>query len=77
MTALTIPLPRNESRTSTHAIAVPVTALKAATSRAATSVNFSAEAASAFVISSQNVPSPCARELQMSAASGTSTIKLR
>src|SRR5205823_15064689 len=57
--------------------AVPVTALKAATSRAATSVNLSAEAASAFVISSQNVPSPCARELQMSAASGTSTIKLR
>jgi hypothetical protein len=51
--------------------------LKAATSSDAASVNFSAEAASGFVTSVQNVSSPCDRELQTSAARGTSTIRLR
>src|SRR3954452_22430926 len=77
MTALTIPLPGNESRTSTQATAVPVTALKAATSRDAPRVSFSADAACGFVTSCQKVSSPCDRELQTSAASGTSTIRLR
>jgi len=77
MTALTIPLPGNESRTRTQAIAVPVTALKAATSTDTPRVSFSADEASGFVTSCQNVCSPCDRELQTSAASGTSTIRLR
>src|SRR5581483_1253913 len=77
MTALTIPWPGNESRTSTHAIAVPATALNAATTSAAISVSFSADHASGRRTSCQNVVIPSARELQTSAASGTRTIRLR
>src|SRR3954454_3379775 len=70
MTALTNSLPRNLSRTSTQAIAVPVTAFTTETTTAQPSVSFSAAIDCGFVTSLQNVPQPCERELHTSAASG-------
>ena len=69
--ALTTPWPKNRSRTSVQAIAVPATALIKATTPDATSVNSSAETACGVVIAFH----PCAR--QPSAASGSRTITLR
>jgi hypothetical protein len=77
ITASTAPLPGNRSRTSTHAITVPATALTAAQSTAAPSVSFSAATASGLVTSCQKVSSPCDRELHTSAASGSRTTMLR
>jgi hypothetical protein len=77
MTELKNPFPGKESRTSTQAIAVPVSALKAATRKETPRVSFSADKACGLVTSCQNVSSPSDRELQTSAASGTSTIRLR
>src|SRR5215204_24338 len=74
MTALTAPCPRNESRTRTHAISVPNTALTAATTSDAPSVSFRAATACGELISVQNEPSA---DRQTRAASGTRTISER
>src|SRR5215208_1793726 len=74
MTALTTLCPRNESRTSTHAISVPKRALTAATASDVTSVSFSAATACGELISLQNeLPA----DRQTSAASGTRTTSER
>ena len=62
ITALTNPLPGNSSRTSTHAIAVPVTAWIAATIADAASVSFSAASASGEVTTCQKTCRPSACE---------------
>src|SRR6476646_5358426 len=67
-------LPRNSSRTSTHAVIVPTTALTAATSSAAPRLSFRAATACGSVTTVQNWCSPSCREAQMSAAIGNSTI---
>src|SRR5689334_22579583 len=77
MTELTNSLPRKSSRTSTHAIAVPVSAFTSETMTAQPSVSFSAATDWGFVTSCQNVSHPAEREVQTSAASGTSTTRLR
>src|SRR6266542_4067068 len=73
----TMPFPQKVSRTSTHAMSVPVTALIAATTSETASVSSSAATPSGAEIASQNEPSPPLPELQTSAASGSRTIKLR
>ena len=54
MIALTTLLPRNSSRTSTHAVIVPTTALTAETSSAAPRLSLSAATASGCVATDQN-----------------------
>ena len=74
MTALTSALPRNWSRTSTQAIAVPVTALITATAADSSSVSFSAATASWLEAVGQK---PLPPALAMTAASGSRTMRLR
>src|SRR6266508_355675 len=74
MTAFTTDCPRNESRTSTHAISVPKTAFTSATTSDATSVSLRAATACGELTSLQNEPPP---ERHTSAASGTSTTSER
>ena len=74
---LTIPLPRNSSRTRTQAISVPVTALIAATTAEAISDSFSAATACSLVTAVQKVSNPSSNDLSTTAASGISTIRLR
>jgi hypothetical protein len=70
ITAFTALCPRNASRTSTHAMSVPKTALTAATTNDATSVSFRAATACGELIASQNeLPA----ERATSAASGSRT----
>src|SRR3954471_4051085 len=77
ITASTRPLPRKLSRTSTHAVAVPATALTAAQAAASPSVSFSAAIASGSVAACQNDTKPPPRALHTSAASGSRTTRLR
>ena len=75
--ALTAPLPRKSSRTSTQAIRTPATALIAATTSETTSVSLSAETAWGLVIASQKPEMPSSKPLAATAASGISTTRLR
>src|SRR5882757_9288000 len=74
MTALTIDLPRNSSRTSTQAVIVPKRALTSDTIADAPSVSFSAASASGEVATDQNWPRPFSCDAQTSAAIGRMTI---
>ena len=74
---LTIPLPGNRSRTSTHAIAVPATALIAITISDAPSVSSRAARASGVVTCVQKVPRPAENAFDPTAASGIRTMTLR
>src|SRR3954447_1668455 len=76
ISAFTNDLPRNSSRTSTHAISVPVTAFTAATAIAISSVNFSAATASLLETAFQNPSQPLSVAVEISAASGSRTITL-
>ena len=70
-------LPKNESRTSTHAIRVPKTALIAATSNDAASVSSSAATASGAVTAAQNASQPPFLVCHRRAEIGRSTITER
>src|SRR5204862_4094860 len=74
--ALTNDLPRKSSRTSTHAISVPVTALTAATAIDTSTVNLIAATASLLETAFQKPSSPLSVLADTSAASGSSTITL-
>src|SRR5436190_5540144 len=76
MSELTSDLPRNSSRTSTHAISVPVTALTPAIAIDTSSVNLSAATASLLETAFQNPSSPLSVPAATSAASGSRTITL-
>src|SRR5918997_787958 len=69
-------LPRNSSRTSTHAISTPITASIAATTTLTPSVSRMAAIAWRFVTASQNSPAPPSKERTTTAASGISTISV-
>src|SRR2546421_11333237 len=73
MTALTSPLPRKSSRTSTQAVIVPSTALTTETTTAAARLSSSAATASGAVATDQNWCSPFSREAQTRAAIGSTT----
>ena len=73
MIASTVFLPRNSSRTSTHASAVPKTALMATTISEMTSVSRRAATVCSFVIVSQNAAQPPSPAFQASAAIGRAT----
>ena len=64
-------LPRKSSRTSTHAVIVPSTALTAETISAAPSVSFNAATASGADTTAQNSCQPCFPDAQTSAAIGS------
>ena len=64
---LTSDLPRKLSRTSTHAITVPITAFTNATTSAAATVSFSDATACGLVIADQNPWPPLSVERQMTA----------
>ncbi len=70
-------LPRKESRTRTHAITVPATALISTTTSETANVSFSAATACGSVTASQKAPSPPSSERSVSAASGIRTTMLR
>src|ERR671934_811245 len=70
MSALTNALPRNESRTSTQAISVPLTALTATTRSEITNVSSSDGTAPGLEIARQNPSAPDSVDFQMTAASG-------
>src|SRR5690349_20795962 len=76
ISALTNDLPRNSSRTSTHAISTPMTASIAATTSEIHSVRRIAATACGFVTASQNVASPSSKERTTTAASGIRTISV-
>src|SRR4051812_36262956 len=76
MTALTTLFPRKSSRTSTHAIRVPITASIAATISDAISVSFIAATACGDVTSSQNAARPRSSERTTTADSGIRTISV-
>ena len=69
--------PGSLSRTSTHAIAVPITMLIAATSSDETMVSFRVDAASGVVIAWKKPLSPSDCERHTTAANGISTMMLR
>ena len=73
MTAFTNAFPRKSSRTSTHAVIVPSTALSATTSSDMPSVSSSAAIPSGLVTASQNPPAPFFVDAQVSAAIGRIT----
>src|SRR5579884_429263 len=73
MTAFIRLLPVKSSRTSTHAVIVPTTALTAATRSDAPSVSFSAATASGAVTADQNACRPWLPDDQTSAAIGRRT----
>src|SRR5262245_2181917 len=76
ITELRIRLPGNSSRTSTHAISVPITALIATTISEVISVSLIADWASGAVIESQKCPRPSSKPRLTTAASGSSTMRL-
>ena len=76
MIALTSALPRKSSRTSTHAISVPVTMLISATSAEIATVRISAARAAGAVIASHNSAGPPSSDLNTTAASGSRTMTL-
>src|SRR5437870_4528550 len=77
MIAFTIPIPRKRSRTSTHAISIPVTALIATTITEMTIVSLSAANASGLETARQKPASPSSSDCAATAASGSSTMTLR
>ena len=77
MIALTAALPRNSSRTRTHATSVPNTALTSTTTIETTIVNSSADLASGAVTAVQKASRPPSKPRASRAASGSSTITLR
>src|SRR5947207_1849455 len=77
MSAFTRRLPGKRSRTSTQAIAVPATAFTAATISDTTNVSFSAATASLPVTAVQNASNPFWNAFDATAASGSSTTRLR
>src|SRR4051794_7833168 len=77
MSAFTTLLPRNWSRTRTHAISVPMKALISVMTRARPSVSFSADIASRSVTACQNTLKPPSIDFAATAASGSSTMKLK
>jgi hypothetical protein len=76
MTALTRPLPRKSSRTSTHAIRVPVTTLTSATISEIVSVSRNAARAAGAVAASHSPGRPLSSDFAATAASGSSTMTL-
>src|SRR4029453_9496571 len=70
-------LPGNSSRTSTQAIRVPTPTLTTTTTRATANVSRSAARACGVVAACQNGAAPSRDERHTTAASGSSTIKLR
>src|SRR3954451_6796127 len=74
ISAFTTPLPRKSSRTSTHAISVPVTAFIATTMSEVIRVSLNAAIDCGVVTTSKNLPSPPSSDLTATAASGSSTI---
>src|SRR4051794_15554561 len=76
MSALTKVFPRNSSRTSTHAISVPVTALTAATPIETRIVNLKAATASLLEIAFQKPSRPLSVLADTSAARGSNTMML-
>ena len=77
MTALTMLLPGNESRTSTQAISVPLTALIATTISEMANVSFRAATASGRVTAFQKLAQPSSNADATTAAIGMRTIRLR
>jgi hypothetical protein len=77
MIAFTSALPKKSSRTSTHAVIVPITAVINATAKAAPTVSFSAETASGLETTSQKPRAPSLEDSKSSAASGSATISER
>ena len=73
ISALTMRLPGNSSRTSTQAISVPKIALIATTIAETTSVSLIAASASGLVTSRQKAPAPPLPDFASSAATGSST----
>ena len=77
MTALTTDLPGNSSRTRIQAMIVPKIALMTTTISEQTTVSFSEGTACGEVTWSQKVLRPPSNDWLTSAASGSSTIRLR
>src|SRR5947209_16256922 len=77
MIALTSALPRKSSRTRTHAVIVPSTALIKATMKAAPNVSFSAATVSGLDTICQKPCAPLFFDSQSSAASGRTTTMIR
>src|SRR4029079_12357541 len=77
MTALTSALPRKSSRTGTHAVIVPSTALIRTTTTAAPNVSLSAATASGLDTMCQKPCDPLFFDSQTSAASGRTTTMVR
>src|SRR3954462_2790296 len=76
MIALSARLPRNSSRTRTHAMSVPKTALITVTSSDAVSVSFSALTDWRLETVSQKCAIPPSVDFETTAASGRSTVRL-
>ena len=76
MSAPTIRLPGNSSRTSTQAMAVPITTLITATIAETTTVTRSAASAPGAVTASQKPAQPFSNDVTVSAANGRSTMTL-
>src|SRR3954454_10836096 len=76
ISAFTTALPRKSSRTSTHAISVPITTLMSVTITDTPTVSSSAATACRLLMSCQNWLSPPSNALSTTAASGSSTITL-
>jgi hypothetical protein len=74
---LTIALPRNSSRTSIHAITVPITMLTATTISEQATVSFRVDVACGEEIASQKPLQPRSVDFATTSASGISTITLR
>ena len=77
MTALTRRLPMKSSRTSTQAITTPASELNRATPREHNSVNLRAATASGWLTAAQNADHPELKALEMMAATGRMTSRLR
>src|SRR5262245_18154659 len=76
MSALTMLLPGNWSRTSTQAISVPITTLMTATTTETSTVMRSESMAAGAVMASQNPDQPSSNEVTVRAASGSGTMML-
>src|SRR6476660_1390031 len=77
MSALTRRLPENSSRTSTHAISVPVTTFRTTTTSDTTRVKRIAASACGPVTACQNAAAPPLVDSATTAASGSRTTRLR
>src|SRR4051794_12853685 len=77
ITAFTTFLPRKSSRTSTHAMSVPMNALTSVTTTERPSVSLSAATASRSVTALQNASQPPSNAFDITAASGSRTMKLK